>query len=406
VDSALKLEIVPETVLREVVDETNIDINTKAKGGMNSGDGQGYDSDQAREDYRDYQENAEEDARENAYEEAGDQMADLYHEAQKEHVSDIQERAKEVQEIWDEEYEAFRDQDAHGTRSAMLEHPTLPMGSKEPFERKPDEGKLNPIEFLDEANVDVTDSMNEAEENKVRELIRAKLKDGYSGFDEVDEDDAEEHLDRDKFIEDHADTEARIIDSIVAKNVQSYTEWRHDHGYNTSGTAPSGSGSGSGPDMNPDAPHPQGGSFQHYRSDARKDGYLSASGGAKLAVLDYMIGTMDRHPNNLMYDGTEPVAIDNGYSMPAVPDGDPPDAFTFRSHGARDWASSGTIPDATRTEILDSMSKTNWQAVMDRHPNMNALERKAFLGRVEKMKTALGTPDGLKNLWSGLNNMW
>lgn len=372
-------ELVPETHHRTEIHAEGIDFEASDE------DSGGYDSAYAREQYDEYREKAQE----AAIDAVGEEMYGLYQEEQKEHVTDIENRVEEVQEIWDEEMAAFVDPDAHGSRTAMAEHPVLPLGSKEPFERLEDAGTIDPIEFLDEAGVDVTSRMSEKEKEKVTELIRAKLKEGYTGFDEVDEDKAKEHLEYDDWRENHEMTEDRLYQS----KIQTFTEWRKSQGYESS------QGGGGGP-INSEAPHPTGGSLQRFVEDLDNYGDLTHEDATKFAVLDYVLGTMDRHGGNLMFSGDKPVAIDNGYSMPASRNG--PDNFTFRSKAVAEWLSESRhhkVPPHVSEPVVEALNATDWEAMVKRHPSMNKQEREAFLGRVEKMKEALSYPEGLSSLW-------
>lgn len=389
VDTALGLGIVPETVLRERVDETNINVNTSG----DDDDGGDYygDSDELRSQYERYKEKA----LQSAYDDVGGEMDQLYRDAQKDHAKEIDNRAQEILDIWNEEAKDFPES-PYGSGSVMREHPVLPLGSKGPFERREDKGVLDPIEVMDEANVDVEYKLNADEEKRVREVIRKKLAEGYQEYGDIDPDRAEEHLDRDQWIENHQDTENRLLES----KIQGFETWRQENHPRGSG------GGGSGEDRNPDAPHPQGGSFQNFRGNADSYGDMNAEDGARLAVLDYVIGTMDRHPQNLMFENDRPIAIDNGYSMPGGMD--EPDSFTFRSSGVSDWLSSWgsrNVPSDLRAQLHESMQRTDWQALADRHPNMSRDEREAFLGRTRVMTIALQTEEGLRGLWKGLNRM-
>ena len=367
---------VPVTVLRESVPDVDIDS-------LISGDddgGGGYDSDELREMYEKY----EEKARDQAYEAVGDEMEQLYQDAKAGHAEGIKDRAEELNEIWNEEIENFPDNPA-GTGSALAEHPVLPLGSQGPFERKEDQGALDPIEVMDEAGVDYEYALNTTEKNKIREIIRKRLEEGYSELNDVDEDVAKEHLDRDKFIEDHADTENRLMDS----KIQGFESWRRSQGYG------SGGGGGGGGARNPDAPHPNGGSLQQY-VEMDYSGTTSREDGVRMAVLDYVIGSMDRHGSNLGWKDDRPIAIDNGYSMPGS---DEPDSFQFRSVAVSEWLGSSNtyVPPQLRTEISERLD--GMQALADRHPNMSREEKAAFLGRVENMREALKTERGLYELW-------
>lgn len=399
VDDALNLGIVPATVLRTKVDESNIEF------GSSDEDGGGYDEDYAKSRYESYKEKAQEDA----MEAVGQEMYEKFGEAQQEYADDAQSRADDMADIWnelvDEHPEAAAALDAAGD---VREHPTLPMGSQPAFERRAP-GPVDPWEVLEEAGITDAydmgkslDSYGSAHYEAVKDILRRKmLEEGATELGDLDEDEVKEKLEYDDWIQEHSDTENQLYES----KIQSFDSWRHSHGFD------SGDGGGgyseSKLNQNSDAPHPRGGSFQHYRDDVDSWGDVTQDGGAKLAVLDYVIGTMDRHGGNLLFDGNGPVAIDNGYSMPGV-GGDSPDSFTFRSHGVGDWKSNygSKISDTLRMEILSSMSRTNWQAMVERHPSMSDDEREAFLGRVERMKKALRTPDGLASLWSKVHRMY
>lgn len=129
-----------------------------------------------------------------------------------------------------------------------------------------------------------------------------------------------------------------------------------------------------------------------------------------MAILDYVIGTMDRHGGNMMLatypeDGiVHPVAIDNGYSMPASPT---PDGFKFRSSAVEHWRNGADklVLKPLRDTTLEALEKTDWQALIARHPGMNKLERDALLGRIDNMKEAMKYDAGLKDLWSGQDLM-
>ena len=126
----LGIDFVPETVHRkEMSGSIDIDASGDDEGG-------GYDEDYAREQYAEYEERA----REDAYEAVGGEMGDLYREAQREHFDDIESRAEELREIWNEEVENLPVNPA-GTGSALREHPVLPLGSKGPFERRETQGR-------------------------------------------------------------------------------------------------------------------------------------------------------------------------------------------------------------------------------------------------------------------------
>jgi len=392
VDTALSLGIVPETVLREQVDETHISVDTSGDG---SGGG-GYDEDYAREEYEKYKEKMIDD--DSIMDEVGQRFEAKFDEAKNDHVSDLESRREELQEIWDELVKDYPEDTTYGAQSELRKHPVLPMGSVEGFERREKKllDEVNPIALLDEAKVDVSATMSDEEEDRVRAAMRGYLDEGYRRLGEVDEHEAKEHLDRDDWYQEHENTEAEIRDSVYGDKVQSFTAWRKSQGYRSDGSY----GGGGGGDQNPDAPHPNGGSFQNFRSNAEGWGNMSAEDGAKLAVLDYVIGTMDRHGANLMFENDRPVAIDNGYSMPGGMDTE--DDFQFRSEGVNEWyrsSKSRNVPSELRAQLHEAMEQTDWDALVARHPGMSAEEKEAFLGRVNNLTIALQTEEGLRELW-------
>lgn len=404
VDQALGLGVVPLTVLREQVDETNINVNTE---GDDDGGGGGYDSYEAREQYDEYKQNFFENPPDSAYNEADEKFMEKFAEAKDEHVSDLESRREEIQEIWDDLRKDYPEgQTDYGSQSMLRQHPALPMGSVEGFERRDKRvagsDVIDPIELFDDVGADVSAKLNREEKDNIRAALKARLDEGYRELGEIEEEAAKDHLDFDKWREEHEDTEIQIRDEVMGSKLQSFTEWRQSHGYQSGG----GYGGGSGEDRNPDAPHPSGGSFQQFRAGDHY-GDVTDEQGAKLAVLDYVIGTMDRHGHNIMFDDDGLIAIDNGYSMPDLPDNRQPDKFTFRSEAVGEWLGNngGHIPSDVRESLHDTMQKTDWQALLDRHPNMTAGEKKAFLGRVENMKIALQTQEGLRELWGRLRVM-
>jgi len=380
VDRALGLGLVPTTVLRTSLDVEGMDTSSDNE--------VIYDSYELRDMYNEYREKAQEDA----LDAVGGEMADLYQEAQGEHVKDIENRAQEMLDIWNEEVKDFPDEGPYGHVEELQKHPKLPMGSAQSFQRQAQEKALNPLEVLDEASVDVSAGMSSHEKDRVRAIIRQRLEEGYQELADVSRQEARDHLDYDQWMEEHQDTEARLYES----KIKDFDSWAQDNGYNQ------GSGGGDRGNRNDDAPHPNGGSLQHFISGL--DGYGSPSTDdiTKLAVLDYVIGTMDRHGGNLMYHGDAPVAIDNGYSMPGASE-DEPDDFTFRSRAVQNWRDGGRgvdgVAEDQRKPILQALEATDWKALADRHPNMSSEERDAFLGRVERMREALQTELGLYRLW-------
>lgn len=374
VSDALGFTLVPETVHRTSLEG----VDPSEYGGDG---GSGYDSYELREMYDDYREKAQE----KAQDEVSEEMGKLFAEAQQEHVDDIGNRAEEMTDIWNQVVKDYPDS-PYGDPEAQREHPALPLGSKPPFERRTEKDVLDPMEVLDEANVDVTASMNDEEKKRVEDVFRKKLDEGYQELGDVDEDRAREHLQWDDWLPLHENTEAKLLD----ERVKTFESWKETFGYRDNAS--------DGP-QNQDAPHPNGGSLQRFVPHLRGYGDMSHEDATRMAVLDYVIGSMDRHGNNLMFDGDQPVAIDNGYSMPGS---DQPDNFQFRSVAVSEWLSDARhkkVPEPLRQSILNEIDKTNWQSLVDRHPNMSREEREAFLGRVANMKEALSYDEGLSTLW-------
>lgn len=384
---------VPETHLRETLDVPGVD---QAVSDEDDDNAVIWDTYELREMYDEHREKQQE----KAYEEVADEMGNLYGDAQQEHVEDIKKRAEEVQEIWDELIQEYPKPEAMSESMARA-HPTLPMGSQQAFERRAEQEPVDLLEVMDEADVDVSAGLSNHEKERLTEVLRKKLDEGYRELGEVDEDKARDHLEYDKFIEAHADTEQRLMES----KIQSFDSWRAENGYDNQ------SGGGGGP-KNSQAPHPGGGSLQKWVLMADRDGDMSHEDATKYAVLDYVLGSMDRHGNNVVFHGDTPYAIDNGYSMPE-PEMNrgtvEPDNFTFRSVGVREWMSDARhheVPESVRQPILDAINRTDWEAMADRHPNMSSGERKAFLGRIERMKEALSYAEGLATLWHDMRLMY
>ena len=371
---------VPETVLRETVEDIELSNSDE--------DEVVWDDDELQQMYDSYREKAEEGARDAV----GEEMYGAFQEAQQEHVDNIQQRAEELAEIWNEVVDDFPDNPA-GSKSMLAQHPKLPLGSGVSFHRTDSKGVLDPIAVFDEAVVDVDSRLVEQERRRVEQVLRKRLAEGYTELGDVDPDKAREHLEYGDWIEGHMDTEMRLLD----KHIKSFTAWKEENGYE-------GRASGISEVRNPNAPHPNGGSIQLWRE---ADGYSSEPNPvsmANLSALDYVIGTMDRHGNNLLFHDNEPVAIDNGYSMPE-PYNKGPDAFNFRSEAIDWWRRYGErqSSDVLTPDYRDHLSKRLSQqesikALLDRHPGMNAAERKAFLGRVERLKGALTTQEGFNHL--------
>lgn len=382
---------VPETVLREQVGNFGLDLSSEENEDPDS-----YDQRQMYEEYKQEQLDG------SAMDRVGQAMEERYSDAQEEHAKDIQNRADEMADIWNEAIKDFPDETPYGTPEGLVDHPVFPMGSKAPFRRGPIQAEqLDPLAVLKEADVDVSAPMNREERANVEAVLRKRLEEGYQELGDVDQEEARNDLDRDRWIEDHADTEGRLMD----EEIQTFRAWQEAQGYGQGGERSDGP-------KNPDAPHPNGGSLQKY-VELNTYGALNAEQGAKMAVLDYVIGTMDRHESNIGWHrsggpGTsvQVIAIDNGYSMPGGMPG--PDKFTFRSKAVNQWQKrhdSGEVPEAIRGPILARLKATEWQSLLARHPGMSQDEREAFLGRIENMKEALSYSEGLSELWNDLNLM-
>jgi hypothetical protein len=371
------LHIVPETVHRTEI----ANLPTTSGGGGNY-----MDPDDIQAEYEAYKEKA----LEKAMDAVGEEFGNLYYDAQTEHLEDINRRADEAAEIWNDLVEKeFPDT---VDVEAQREHPALPMGSQQPFERR-EPVVLDPLELMDEAKVDVTHTLNEEERENLRAVMRKHLEDGASELGDVDEDAAREHLDRDQWMEDHQDTENRMYES----KIQSLESWKQSQGYD------SGGGSGSGDVKNDDAPHPNGGVLQKWVPGLRTYGHPSAEEERKLAVFDYAVGTMDRHGSNMFFDGEgNMLAMDNGYAFPDAT------RFTFRTDVVRNWRTGGNtvMPEAERKALSQTFQSTDWEAFADRHLSMSQGEREAFLGRINDLKGALRTSTGLMLLWKKQNIMW
>lgn len=380
---AVGLHIVPETVHRH-------ELENLPEGGGSGGSG--YDDDELQQMYDEYKEKNQE----RVMEAVGEDMSNLYHEAQTEHVADIERRVDEVQEIWDDLTEDLPDRvELRAQQAVDREHPNLPLGSQPGFHQKTvieDSGAFDPLELLDEAEVDVTARLSEVEKKKIRDVLQKRWDEGYSDVGALDEDAAREHLQYDKFIEDHADTEGRLYE----EKFQSFDSWKQSQGYE--------SGGGSGGIKNTQAPHPNGGVLQTWVPGLKNWGHTTPEEERKLAIFDYAVGTMDRHGSNMFFDGDgKMLAMDNGYTFPDAKQ------FTFRTDKVRDWRSNGTntiMPEAERKQLAQVFQDTDWKAFVDRHPSMSSGEREAFLGRINDLKAALRTGTGLYLLWKRQDIMW
>jgi hypothetical protein len=98
-----------------------------------------------------------------------------------------------------------------------------------------------------------------------------------------------------------------------------------------------------------------------------------------------------------------PVAIDNGYSMPDAYD---EGSFYFRSISVGQWMEGDAKPpENLRKEITASIDAADWTALVARHPSMTDGERQGFLNRVKRVREALQTPDGLYDMWKKVHLM-
>lgn len=370
---------VPVTVLRE---EAGVSVDSDD----DDGGGDYYDSNDAREQYDEYREKAQE----NAHEAVGEEFGNLYLEAQQEHADAIKARADEMEDIWNDLIEKeFPETDIeHDEFDAQVKaqqaHPTLPMGSAEPFERR-DPPVLDPMEVLAEAGIDVDRKLSEKDQEHVRAVLRKHLQEGVQLLGEVNERDAREDLDRDEWYDNHQDTEMRLYES----KIQSFDSWKQSKYGDMDG------GGGGGARRNDDAPHPNGGSFQHFR-EMSGSGSFKGEHGVRLAVLDYALGSMDRHGSNIGWDEEgRPMAIDNGYSMPDATG----TGIQFRSVPVKEWLNgSARVPEALSTVIRKTLEDTDWKA-LTHGTGMNGDERDAFLSRIRDLKQALRTDTGLAELW-------
>lgn len=393
VDQMIGTGLVPETILRTELPIGDVEASDD--------DGENYrpDDDELRGMYEDYREKAWERAADNAAE----MMGGLYREAQDDHVKDINNRAEEVAEIWNDlidENPEWDDVDKYGSRTEKAIHPTLPMGTEQGlpvqgFERAAVGGDVDPIEVLDEARVDPSSDLTDNERDRVRNVLAGKLRDGAQNLLDVDEDAAREHLDYGDWVEGHADTENRLID----QNIKSFDSWREGEGYG-SDERPAKTEI---PHRNSQAPHKQGGALQTFVKGLEERADLDWENGdhQKFAALDYVIGSMDRHGGNVFRDGMgKPLGLDNGYSFPDDND------IMFRSRPVTEWLGYGRheeaarkVPEDLRTALSSNFEKADWPKFFERHKSMNDDEREAMQARIRDVREALKTEDGLYNLW-------
>jgi hypothetical protein len=378
VDQALGLGLVPETVHRKTLPGADLE-------GVESEDDNApvYDRDELEGMYEEYRQ----DNFERAAEVAGEELSGMYAEAQEEHVQSIKNRVEEIEEIWNDlidENPEYDDANAYGSRSARGEHPPLPLGSAKSFQRGFG-GEVDPLEVIEETNVDVESAFSSNERDIIRTHLERQLRNGAQTLLDLDEDRARDHLDYGDWLEGHSDTENRLID----QHLLSFDDWAAQKGYNVEG---------GGRQQNREAPHPEGGSLQRFVDDLSEYGDIDSNpeAMAKFAVLDFAIGSMDRHGGNIMFSGDDgdPIAIDNGYSMPDR-------KVTFRSVPVRMWLrqGQGEVPEGLRQRLLGRLTSTSWDTFTKAHPSMSKGEEGAFLRRIEDLRRALKTPEGLRDLW-------
>ena len=372
----LGIPLVPETVLRE-------DIGNQIGSSQTPGD---YDyrpdSQEQQEQYDSYRDKA----MEKAMDDIGGEMGAKFHDAQNEHAQDMQNRADEVNAIWNSLIDKNPGNPA-GTGADLRAHPNLPLGSNTPFQRR-DPGVIDPLSILDKAQVDVSAPLNSSERSRVADLLQERLDAGHTILGDVNPSVARSHLTYEGWADAHRGTE----DQMMEDKVMGFRQWQRQQGYD----------SDSGSAKNTQAPHPNGGSLQRLIENPDHYASISAEDGAKMAVLDYALGTMDRHGGNVLYKDNHPIAIDNGYSMPAS---ETSDSFTFRSAPVQRWTegSDTKVPESVRAPILKNLNSTDWNAHVAAHPSMNSKESGAFLGRITNLKEALQTDEGLADLWNNVN---
>lgn len=235
---------------------------------------------------------------------------------------------------------------------------------------------------FDDVYEKVGDEMNDKREEEKRDYVDAEAEHG------VDRDDAAEQweADNEDWIGDHSGTEAQLLD----KHTPSFTQWRIDNDFGGTG----------GRQTNDEAPHPNGGSLQRFIHDTSYDS-LSPDATFRLGALDYLIGTMDRHPGNLLVGAQgKAYAIDNGYSLPDGP-------ATFRSPAGSDLAygSGNQMPEPLRAALHARVSTIDWPTFFGKHPAMNRKEQEWLLRRATALTLALETPGGLAELWANSRRM-
>lgn len=369
VDQLLGTNLVPETILRDDV-ETDIEANDS-----------GYSNDELQDMYREYRE----EQLDRVGEQVGDQMYELYGEARDSYVQGVKNQADRVTDLWnevlDEHPEIEADEGRYGSPSFVNQQPVLPLdGTLRKFDPKHvGTDEADPLDILEKADVVLDAGVDRNDAANIKAVIRRMILDeGYRTLGDLDEEAVGEKFEYDDFIQNHADTEARLYDEAIP----SFTDWKEQNGYEVrEGTTASGRGS-----------------VQRFIDGADRlyVGDLTANSLYKFAVLDYAIGNTDRHSQNMLMGGDgSPYAIDHGYSFPSA-------NYEFRSVPARyvinHYSDLGSPTTRLRNEFRENILKTDWNAFIERYSDMDQKERGAFLGRIAELAGALETEDGLYDL--------
>ncbi len=399
VDQALGLGIVPETVLRE-----HVDVEVPGTPDEEAG-GAGYDHDELNAMYQSWR-NQEIDNG-SAMGRVGDEMFQHYEDAKQEYANEVAMRQGQMDSLWNEvvdEHPEFAKTPEDEFGASIDKHPALPMGSADAFNVHKIGGKIaDPMDLMDEAGVDPTSKFGVDEAQNIKAVMLKAMQDGYGNLGDFDDEKIGEKFEPyDEWIGQHADTEQNALDNVI----KTYRAWKADQGL----TSNAGDDLG-GVVRNPNAPHPEGGSLQRFVKNGQTYGATSLDDAFKFAVLDYAIGSMDRHGHNVMYSladtsyqqhgiaDTKTWAIDNGLSFPNAND------VQLRSEPVKTYLSMYKGKDAAesepmRTKILRSMMTTDWQKFIARHPGMSREEKSAFTERLTKLTAALATDSGLYDLWN------
>lgn len=429
VDQLLGTDLVPETVLRETVE---LPEGTALSGGIESG---GYDRDELQRMYDDWRE-GQMDA---AMERVGEQMFEGYNQELGEKQQQVEEANEGIEALLDEVKAEVGYEDPYEKYGQDIDEQPL-LQDVDPnnrwqgeemvaFDARAIGGKvLDPLRILSEADISLDElgrngELTPAQEDRVKNVLRAQLAQGYGVLGDVDVEKVGDAYPYDEWLQNHEDTEGRLLDRAVA----SYDLWKQRYGYEERG------GNAPGGVKNPDAPHPNGGSLQRFIEHGQPltDRWgeevfpVSAEDRYRFAVLDYALGAMDRHPRNWMVGdsiggGQEPpqriYAIDHGFTFPND------NTVQFRSYPASQMlhrydldqrdiphvsAPQGEFPSIRdlRLRTLANVQRADWDGFLARHPAMSAEERDAFRVRVGALEEALRSPFGLERLWKRQNHM-